>query len=152
MIGLGSNHPHDSGSAEGPQWFAFRSASPRIFRFRRIAPLKGDRTNDRYRRDKRSIRAPIPEGRLRADRRRWINLITRIEATRQPLALCLFDRVLGLRAHHNGGTVRPSFLAVLRLTTRPNWVGYSIGRSAGLAPRRSCTSTRDMNCPKLIPP
>jgi len=35
-----------------------------------------------------------------------------------------------------GGIVRPSALAVFRLTTSSKWVGCSNGRSAGLAPRR----------------
>src|SRR5262249_208188 len=34
------------------------------------------------------------------------------------------------------GIVRPSAFAVLRLVTSSNWVGCSIGRSAGLAPLR----------------
>jgi hypothetical protein len=38
------------------------------------------------------------------------------------------------RASSVGGTVMPSALAVLRLTTSSNLVGCSIGRSAGLAP------------------
>jgi hypothetical protein len=40
------------------------------------------------------------------------------------------------RASSEGGTVRPSALAVIRLMTRSNLVGCSIGRSAGFAPRR----------------
>jgi hypothetical protein len=40
------------------------------------------------------------------------------------------------RARIEGGTVRPSALAVLRLTTSSNLVGCSTGRSAGLAPLR----------------
>ena len=40
------------------------------------------------------------------------------------------------RASSVGGTVRPSTLAVIRLTTRSNLVGCSTGRSAGFAPRR----------------
>src|SRR5262245_13290863 len=39
------------------------------------------------------------------------------------------------RASSASGTVRPSALAVVRLMTRSNLVGCSIGRSAGLAPR-----------------
>jgi hypothetical protein len=35
-----------------------------------------------------------------------------------------------------GGMVRPSAFAALRLMKRPNLVGYSIGRSAGLVPLR----------------
>src|SRR5262249_19657084 len=40
------------------------------------------------------------------------------------------------RASSVGGTVRPSTLAVTRLTTRSNLVGCSTGMSAGFAPRR----------------
>src|SRR6266508_3012965 len=40
------------------------------------------------------------------------------------------------RASKVGGTVRPSALAVTRLTTRSNLIGCSTGRSAGFAPRR----------------
>ena len=40
------------------------------------------------------------------------------------------------RARIDGGTVRPSALAVLRLTTSSNVVGCWTGRSAGLAPLR----------------
>src|SRR5262245_45548180 len=40
------------------------------------------------------------------------------------------------RARLEGGTVRPSALAVLRLTTSSNRVGCSTGRSAGLSPLR----------------
>jgi hypothetical protein len=40
------------------------------------------------------------------------------------------------RARIEGGTVRPSSLAVLRLTTSSNLVGCWTGRSAGLAPAR----------------
>src|SRR5262249_10316874 len=40
------------------------------------------------------------------------------------------------RARIDGGTVRPSALAVLRLTTSSNLVGGSTGKSAGLAPLR----------------
>jgi hypothetical protein len=39
-------------------------------------------------------------------------------------------------ARSNGGTVRPSALAVLRLMTSSNMVGRWTGRSAGLAPLR----------------
>jgi hypothetical protein len=40
------------------------------------------------------------------------------------------------RPRSEGGTVRPSALAVLRLTIRSNLVGCWIGRSAGFAPLR----------------
>src|ERR1700731_4639733 len=40
------------------------------------------------------------------------------------------------RARIDGGTVSPSALAVLRLTTSSNVVGCCTGRSAGLAPLR----------------
>jgi hypothetical protein len=40
------------------------------------------------------------------------------------------------------GTSRPNAFAVLRLITSSNFVGCSIGISAGLTPRKSCTSCR----------
>lgn len=40
------------------------------------------------------------------------------------------------RASTAGGIVRPSALAVLRLITNSNFVGCSMGRSAGFAPLR----------------
>src|SRR5262245_41129632 len=40
------------------------------------------------------------------------------------------------RASSDGGIVRPSALAVIRLMTRSNFVGCSTGRLAGIAPRR----------------
>src|SRR5437867_5645034 len=40
------------------------------------------------------------------------------------------------RPNTDGGIVRPSVFAVLRLITKSNFVGCSIGRSAGLAPFR----------------
>ena len=40
------------------------------------------------------------------------------------------------RASKEGGTVRPSALAVLRLITNSNLVGCSTGRSEGLVPLR----------------
>src|SRR5262249_2943309 len=40
------------------------------------------------------------------------------------------------RASSDGGTVRPSALAVVRLMTRSNFIGCSTGMSPGLAPRR----------------
>src|SRR5262245_44831432 len=40
------------------------------------------------------------------------------------------------RASSDGGIVRPSAFAVLRLMTRSNFVGCSTGKSAGLAPLR----------------
>src|SRR6202030_1074591 len=43
-------------------------------------------------------------------------------------------------ARMEGGTVRPSALAVLRLITSSNLVGCSTGRSAGLAPLRTLST------------
>src|SRR5512133_1255606 len=40
------------------------------------------------------------------------------------------------RASNDGGTVRPSALAVVRLMMRSNLVGCSTGISAGFVPRR----------------
>src|SRR5262245_55844524 len=47
---------------------------------------------------------------------------------------------LSARARNDSGTVSASAFAVLRLTTSSNLVGCSIGRSVGLAPRKSLTS------------
>jgi hypothetical protein len=44
--------------------------------------------------------------------------------------------VSSARARTDGGIVSPSVFAVLRLTTRSNFVGRSTGRSPGLAPLR----------------
>ena len=44
------------------------------------------------------------------------------------------------RSSSDGGIVRPSALAVLRLMISANFVGCSIGRSAGLAPCRILTT------------
>ena len=43
---------------------------------------------------------------------------------------------LSARANMAGGIVRPSAFAALRLMTNSNFVGCSIGRSAGFAPLR----------------
>src|SRR6266487_2976100 len=43
---------------------------------------------------------------------------------------------LSARASSDGGTVRPSTLAVVKLMTRSNLVGCSTGMSPGFAPRR----------------
>src|SRR5262249_53216914 len=45
------------------------------------------------------------------------------------------------RASSEGGTVRPSALAVVRFTTKSNLVGCSTGISAGFAPRRTLSTT-----------
>src|SRR5215468_1052749 len=50
------------------------------------------------------------------------------------------------RASSDGGTVRPSALAVLRLITSSNLVGCSTGRSDGLAPSRFSTGYQSSRC------
>ena len=47
----------------------------------------------------------------------------------------LFDHLVGATSSE-GGTVRPSALAVFMLITNSNFVGCSTGRSAGLVPLR----------------
>ena len=47
-----------------------------------------------------------------------------------------YSITLSARCRSDGGIVRPSAFAVLRLMTRSNFVGCSTGRSAGLAPLR----------------
>src|SRR5438445_3284003 len=49
---------------------------------------------------------------------------------------CAHSMTSSARARIAGGTVRPSALAVLRLTTSSNMAGCCTGRSAGLAPAR----------------
>src|SRR5207237_2395759 len=58
------------------------------------------------------------------------------------------------RVRIEGGTVRPSAFAVLRLTTSSNRVGCSTGRSAGLAPLRILSTypaERANKSPRLAP-
>jgi hypothetical protein len=45
---------------------------------------------------------------------------------------------LSARANTFGGIVKPICLAAFRLITNSNFVGASIGKSAGLAPFRIC--------------
>jgi hypothetical protein len=47
----------------------------------------------------------------------------------------LLDHLIGV-ASNAGGMLNPSAFAVLRLIASSNFVGYSIGKLAGLAPRR----------------
>jgi hypothetical protein len=48
----------------------------------------------------------------------------------------LYSITSSARASKEGGTIRPSALAVFMLITNSNLVGCSTGRSAGLAPLR----------------
>lgn len=52
---------------------------------------------------------------------------------RPPVHHCMTSSA---RPSTDGGIVRPSALALLSLTTNSNFVGCSMGRSAGLAPSR----------------
>src|SRR5262249_27496841 len=52
------------------------------------------------------------------------------------LDLCAHSITSSAIASSDGGTVRPSVFAVLRLMTSSNFVGCITGRSAGLAPLR----------------
>jgi hypothetical protein len=52
------------------------------------------------------------------------------------LTLVFYWITSSARASTDGGIVRPSVFAVLRLITNSNLVGCSTGRSAGLAPLR----------------
>jgi hypothetical protein len=55
------------------------------------------------------------------------------------------------RDSSDGGIVRPSALAVLRLMTSSNFVGCSTGRSAGFAPLRILSPRRKWNeCQKSL--
>src|ERR1035437_80945 len=65
---------------------------------------------------------------------------------RSEMTLCAISRLMHRSKQHlysmtssavvssDGGTVRPSNLAVFRLITSSNFVGCSIGRSAGFSP------------------
>src|SRR5262249_44751101 len=55
---------------------------------------------------------------------------------REELAAVHYSITSSARARIDGGTVRPSALAVFKLITSSNRVGCSTGRSAGLAPLR----------------
>jgi hypothetical protein len=56
--------------------------------------------------------------------------------THAPQQIALYSMTSSARASSEGGTVRFSDFAVLRLMLRSNLLGCSIGRSAGLAPRK----------------
>src|SRR5215472_17487056 len=77
--------------------------------------------------------SPHALGRLRARRDRPRR---RAADQRDELAPPDHSITSSARAMSVGGTSRPSALAVVRLMTRSNLVGCSIGRSAGLVPRR----------------
>ena len=55
--------------------------------------------------------------------------------TRSGHSLGLFDDLVGA-GKDEGGTVRPSAFAVLRLTTNPNVTACWTGRSTGFSPLR----------------
>ncbi len=78
--------------------------------------------------------------RLRAARqRRGAQRVVATNAALRSLPTSLFGYGLGYFGLHVstvGGTVRPSTLAVVRLTTRSILVGCSTGSSPGHAPRR----------------
>src|SRR5262252_4962444 len=54
----------------------------------------------------------------------------------RPFATYPHSMTSSARARIDGGTVRPSAFAILRLITSSNVVGCCTGRSAGLAPLR----------------
>ena len=78
--------------------------------------------------------APHLLGLLRARRERPRR--RRAAEQRDELAAPFHSITSSARASSDGGTVRPSALAVFRLMTRSNLVGCSTGRLAGFAPRR----------------
>ena len=55
---------------------------------------------------------------------------------RSKMKQLIYSITSSARASSDGGIVRPSALAVLRLMTSSNFVGCSTGRSPGLAPLR----------------
>jgi hypothetical protein len=58
------------------------------------------------------------------------------------LNACVYSITLSARATNVAGTVIPIALAVLRLITSSNFVGCSIGISAGLTPCKILTVSR----------
>src|SRR5262245_50974744 len=73
-------------------------------------------------------------GRLRAHRERPCR--RRAPEQTNELAPRAHSITSSARASSVGGTSRPSTLAVLRLMTSSNLVGFCTGRSAGFSPRR----------------
>src|SRR5262249_59663778 len=53
-----------------------------------------------------------------------------------PTDACYCSMTCAARSSSDGGIVRPSVFAVVKLTTRSNLVGCSTGKSAGLVPLR----------------
>src|SRR5262249_6671687 len=76
---------------------------------------------------------PHPVALLRA-RREWPR--SRRTAEQRYELAALHSITSSAIASSDGGTVRPSVFAVLRLMTSSNFVGCITGRSAGLAPLR----------------
>jgi len=60
-----------------------------------------------------------------------VTTISRLRATKPDINGSAYSITSSARARINGGIVRPSALAVLRLMMSLNVVGCSIGRSAG---------------------
>src|SRR5262249_31633289 len=90
-------------------------------------PLKWGRTTGE--KPNHGHRGPLRQRRERPPRRRAAE-------QRDELAPANHSITSSAGAGSVSGTVRPSALAVLRLTTSSNLVGCSTGRSAGLAPLR----------------
>ena len=71
----------------------------------------------------------------------WLGASSGKERPFTPMAAA-YSMTSSARARIDGGTVRASAAAVLRLTTSSNRVGCSTGRSAGCVPRSTLTSWR----------
>ena len=75
---------------------------------------------------------------LNVDFRRGFGATQRVKSAAIPTAKCSLSYSItsSARSRDASGIVRPSALAVLRLTANSNKVGCSIGRSPGFSPRR----------------
>ena len=67
----------------------------------------------------------------------WINFLPTASSRARPPAARPHSITLSARANNPSGTVTPIALAVLRLITSSNFVGCSIGMSAGLTRARA---------------
>src|SRR4030095_9107961 len=66
-----------------------------------------------------------------------------------PFYFCLYLITLSARASTFGGIVTPICFAVFKLTTNSNFVGCSMGKSAGLVPFRILSTIDGRNSPPV---
>ena len=83
-----------------------------------------------------SLRAPT--GNYNVDFRRGFGATQCVKSAAIPTAKCSvsYSNTSSARCRADSGIVRPSALAVFRLTANSNKAGCSIGSSPGLSPRR----------------